>query len=181
MVQALEFDLIAQENDWLDHIVGLKYFNVYGPNEEHKGNMRSVVSKAYEQIASSGEMTLFTSHNPDYQDGEQMRDFLYVKDSVLMTIWLAEASHTQGLFNLGNGRQGLGWILVGQFFQLLERKKISGLWKCPKLFAINTNILPKQRLRNSTGQDTQTNFFDLEDAVRDYVTQYLVPDQRLGS
>ena len=95
-----KFDLLAQQNGWLEKIVGLKYFNVYGPNEEHKGDMRSVVSKAYEQISSTGEMTLFKSHHPDYRDGEQMRDFLYVKDSVLMTIWLAENTHALSLIHI---------------------------------------------------------------------------------
>ena len=101
------------KNGWLEKIVGLKYFNVYGPNEEHKGDMRSVVSKAYEQISSTGEMTLFKSHHPNYRDGEQMRDFLYVKDSVLMTIWLAENTHANGLFNLGNGKART-WLDLGR-------------------------------------------------------------------
>ena len=110
-----KFDLLAKENQWLEHIVGLKYFNVYGPNEEHKGDMRSVVSKAYEQIASTGEMTLFKSYHPDYGDGEQMRDFLYVKDAVLMTIWLAESTRANGLFNLGNG-QARTWLHLWAIF-----------------------------------------------------------------
>ena len=67
------FDLYAKQSGWLESIVGLKYFNVYGPNEEHKGNMRSVVSKAFEQINETGEMTLFKSHHPNYEDGKQMR------------------------------------------------------------------------------------------------------------
>ena len=81
-----KFDLLARNEGWLEQITGLKYFNVYGPNEEHKGDMRSVVSKAYKQIAETGRMTLFRSHRPDYRDGEQKRDFLYVKDAVLITI-----------------------------------------------------------------------------------------------
>ena len=98
------FDLYAKQSGWLESIVGLKYFNVYGPNEEHKGNMRSVVSKAFEQINETGEMTPFKSYHPNYEDGKQMRDFLYVKDAVCMTLWLAENDQANGLFNLGNGR-----------------------------------------------------------------------------
>ena len=140
--------MLAQKNGWLEQIVGLKYFNVYGPNEEHKGDMRSVVSKAYEQIATTGEMTLFKSHHPDYRDGEQMRDFLYVKDAVLMTVWLAETSHANGLFNLGSGKART-WLDLGKaiFLHLLE-KIISDLWRCLRSFGINTNISPKQTLIN---------------------------------
>ena len=176
-----KFDLIAQENNWLDHIVGLKYFNVYGPNEEHKGNMRSVVSKAYEQIASSGEMTLFTSHNPDYQDGEQMRDFLYVKDSVLMTIWLAEASHTQGLFNLGNGRART-WLDLGRaIFSALGKEENIRFVEMPKTLRDKYQYFTEAKIEKLRRAGYTNELFDLEDAVRDYVTQYLVPDQRLGS
>ena len=75
--------------------------------------MRSVVSKAYEQITSTGEMTLFKSHHPDYRHGEQMRDFLYVKDAVLMTIWLAETPGANGLFNLGSGKART-WLDLGR-------------------------------------------------------------------
>ena len=95
-----KFDLMAKERGWLDKITGLKYFNVYGPNEEHKGDMRSVVSKAYQQIVDNGKMTLFKSYRPEYLDGEQKRDFLYIKDAVQMTLWLAQNECATGLFNL---------------------------------------------------------------------------------
>ena len=72
------FDLYAQRVGWLPKIVGVKYFNVYGPNEDHKGDMRSLVNKAYAQIVSEGSVALFKSYKPEYKDGEQMRDFLYV-------------------------------------------------------------------------------------------------------
>src|SRR5829696_1242904 len=84
------FDLHAQRVGWLPRIVGVKYFNVFGPNEDHKGDMRSLVNKAYQQILSAGKVQLFKSHKPDFKDGEQMRDFLYVKDAVEMTIHFAD-------------------------------------------------------------------------------------------
>ena len=93
------FDLRAQRAGWLDRIVGLKYFNVFGPNEAHKAEMRSLVAKACEQIVATGEVKLFKSHRPDYRDGEQQRDFLYVKDAIEMTL------HFAG--NRGDGRRTL--------------------------------------------------------------------------
>ena len=96
-------DLHAWRQGWLDRIVGLKYFNVFGPNENHKGEMRSVVHKSFGQIKESGEIRLFKSYRPEYRDGEQRRDFLYVKDAVAMTLYLAANSNANGIFNLGSG------------------------------------------------------------------------------
>src|SRR5690606_35651770 len=95
--------LWALKNNLLGRIVGLKYFNVYGPYEDHKGDMRSVVHKAYHQIRETGEMTLFKSYKPDYRDGEQKRDFIYVKDAVDVTLHFAEHRQRGGLFNVGTG------------------------------------------------------------------------------
>ena len=84
----------------MSRIVGVKYFNVFGPNEDHKGDMRSLVNKAYQQILATGRVQLFKSHKPEFKDGEQMRDFLYVKDAVEMTIHFAE--HPQGQRRTGS-------------------------------------------------------------------------------
>ena len=104
----------------LDHAVGLKYFNVFGPNEAHKGDMRSVVAKAYEQIVAGGSVRLFRSHRPDFRDGEQRRDFVYVKDAVAMTLHLAESPAT-GLFNVGSGTASTWLDLVSPLFAALAR------------------------------------------------------------
>ena len=175
-----KFDLIAQENGWLDHMVGLKYFNVYGPNEEHKGDMRSVVSKAYEQIASTGEMTLFKSYNPDYEDGKQMRDFLYVKDSVLMTLWLAENKNANGLFNLGNG-QARTWLDLGRgIFSALGTEDNIRFVEMPEILRDKYQYFTEAKTAKLRKVGYRNELFALEDAVKDYVTQYLVPDRRLG-
>ena len=176
-----KFDLLAQQNGWLEKIVGLKYFNVYGPNEEHKGDMRSVVSKAYEQISSTGEMTLFKSHHPNYRDGEQMRDFLYVKDSVLMTIWLAENTHANGLFNLGNGKART-WLDLGRaIFSALGTEDNIRFVEMPEILRDKYQYFTEakiDKLRNAGYRNEQ---FSLEEAVKDYVSNYLVPNTRLGS
>jgi len=176
-----KFDLLAKENQWLEHIVGLKYFNVYGPNEEHKGDMRSVVSKAYEQIASTGEMTLFKSYHPDYGDGEQMRDFLYVKDAVLMTIWLAESTRARGLFNLGNG-QARTWLDLGHsIFSALGTDSNIRFIEMPEILRDKYQYFTEAKIDKLRHAGYTNEFFALEDAVKDYVTQYLVPNRRLGS
>ena len=98
------FDLWALRNGLLGRIAGLKYFNVYGPGEDHKGDMRSVVHKAYGQIHEAGVVKLFKSYRKDYKDGEQLRDFVYVKDAVDLTLWCGENPKASGLFNCGTGK-----------------------------------------------------------------------------
>ena len=92
----------------LDHIVGLKYFNVYGPNEYHKGEMRSFILKAFEQIRDKGRVGLFKSYRAEYADGGQLRDFLYVKDAVAMSLFFLDRPDLAGLFNVGTG-QARSW------------------------------------------------------------------------
>jgi ADP-L-glycero-D-manno-heptose 6-epimerase len=113
------FDQHAQRQGWFDRLVGLKYFNIFGPNEDHKGDMRSVVHKACGQIRETGKVSLFRSHHPDFRDGEQRRDFLYVKDAVAMTLHLATTPAAAGIYNLGSG-QAATWIdLVTPIFEAL--------------------------------------------------------------
>ncbi|MBN2171009.1 MAG: ADP-glyceromanno-heptose 6-epimerase [Candidatus Krumholzibacteriota bacterium] len=98
------FDLWALRRGLFERIVGLKYFNVYGPGEDHKGAMRSVVHKAFTQIAAGGTLALFRSHRPEYRDGEQRRDFVFVGDAVAVTLHFWEHPERAGLFNCGTGR-----------------------------------------------------------------------------
>ncbi|MEC8244336.1 MAG: ADP-glyceromanno-heptose 6-epimerase [Verrucomicrobiota bacterium] len=174
------FDLHAKKAGWLNSIVGLKYFNVYGPNEEHKGNMRSVVSKAYEQIQKSGEMTLFKSHHPDYEDGKQMRDFLYVKDAVCITLWLAENEKANGLFNLGSGKARSWLDLAHAIFSALKMKPKIRFVEMPEILKEKYQYFTEAKIDKLDKNGFLTSFSDLEDAVKDYVTNYLVPDLRLG-
>jgi len=115
------FDLWALKNGLLDQIAGLKYFNVYGPHEEHKGDMRSVVYKSFEQIQESGDVKLFRSHRPDYEDGMQLRDFVFVKDAVDVTLWLADPENPGGLYNCGTG-QARSWLdLTNAVYKALDK------------------------------------------------------------
>ena len=102
--------------------VGLKFFNVYGPNEYHKGDMRSVVTKSYGAAARGEAVTLFRSHDPKYVDGGQMRDFVYVKDCVEVILWLIEQQHVSGLFNVGTGRAESWLELAGSLYSAVGKE-----------------------------------------------------------
>lgn len=175
------FDLHARQAGWLPRIVGLKYFNVFGPNEDHKGDMRSLVNKAYRQILATGEVGLFKSYKPEFKDGEQQRDFLYVKDAVEMTLHFAEKATTAGgLYNLGSG-QAQTWLALAQaIFAALGRKPairfidMPGELQGKYQYFTQANIA---KLR-ATGYDRAMT--PLPDAVRDYVQNYLVPGRKLG-
>lgn len=176
-----KFDLLAREEGWLDRITGLKYFNVYGPNEEHKGDMRSVVSKAYEQIVRTGRMNLFKSHRPEYRDGEQKRDFLYVKDAVRMTLWLAENEQAMGLFNLGNGTARTWLDLGNSIFSALGQEPNIEFVDMPEFLRDKYQYFTEATIEKLRSYGYGENLFSLEEAVSDYVTGYLHPDRRLGA
>ena len=115
------FDQHAQRAGFLRHIIGLKFFNVFGPNEDHKGDMRSVVAKAFEQIMATGRLKLFKSHRPDCEDGKQTRDFLYVKDAVDIMLHLADKPLAGGLYNVGSGEAHTWLDLAHAVFAALAR------------------------------------------------------------
>ena len=142
------FDLYAQEQRLLPKIVGLKYFNVFGPNEYHKGDMRSLVCKAYDQIVATGKIRLFKSYKPEYADGAQMRDFVYVKDAVAMTLHLAETPAAAGLYNIGAGVARTWNDLANSLFSALNIPAKSSSSKCRKASRINTSITPVQTFRS---------------------------------
>ena len=174
------FDQYALRAGWADKVVGLKYFNVFGPNEDHKGDMRSVVHKAFNQIRSTGKLELFRSHRPDFADGCQQRDFLYVKDAVAMTIHLARASHAGGLYNLGSG-QAHTWLDLGRaIFAALDLEPNIEFIPMPEQLRGKyqyRTCATIDRLR-STGYDA--GITPLADSVADYIRNYLNHDRRLG-
>jgi ADP-L-glycero-D-manno-heptose 6-epimerase len=174
------FDLHAKRHSWLDRLVGLKYFNIFGPNEDHKGEMRSVVHKAYAQIRNTGSVELFRSHRPEYRDGEQQRDFLYVKDAVNATIHLATHPQAAGIFNIGSGIASTWIDLVTPIFQALDLPVSIQFIDMPEVLRGKyqyRTLADASRLKSCgwTGPE-----FTLDAAVRDYVGHYLVSDRRLG-
>lgn len=174
------FDLYAQRAGIAKRVVGLKYFNVYGPNENHKGDMRSVVNKAFDQILTNGKVQLFKSHRPDFKDGEQMRDFLYVKDAVAMTLFLGNHPLSGGLYNLGSGLAHTWLQLVTGIFRAMELP--------PHIEFIDLPAHLREKYQYYTCADIsklrQLGYKDaitpLNDAVADYVRAYMVPGKLLG-
>ncbi len=153
---------------------GLKFFNVYGPNENHKGRMASVVFHAFNQINATGGMKLFRSHRPEFKDGEQLRDFVYVKDVCAVCIWLMEHRKNSAIYNLGSG--------AARSFLALARATFSALGKPENITFIDTPIdirdnyqyfteARMEKLRNAGYDKT---FSTLEEGVIDYVANYLI-------
>ncbi|HEX5275619.1 MAG TPA: ADP-glyceromanno-heptose 6-epimerase [Candidatus Rubrimentiphilum sp.] len=172
------FDLFARDSGWLDKITGLKYFNVFGPNEQHKGDMRSLVDKAFSQIQETGAIRLFKSYRSEYRDGEQRRDFLYVKDAADMTLHLA-GREAFGLYNLGSGQAHTWLDLVRPIFRSLRvPERIEFVDMPPQLrdkyqYCTCATI---DRLR-AAGYDRPAT--PLDRAVDDYVSNYLLPGHGL--
>jgi ADP-L-glycero-D-manno-heptose 6-epimerase len=174
------FDLWALKHGLFDggeggNIVGLKYFNVYGPYEDHKGDMRSVVVKSFEQIRSSGEVKLFKSYRPEYKDGEQMRDFIYVKDAVDVTLHFAlqDAGAPGGLFNCGTGKARTWLDLARAVFAAMGREPKIEFIEMPKELRGKYQYFTEASTEKLRAAGYTREFISLEDGVRDYVQGYL--------
>jgi len=174
------FDLCAFENGWLDRIVGLKYFNVFGPNEYHKGDMRSVVLKSFRQILDTGAIRLFKSYKPQYADGEQRRDFLYVKDAVEMTLFLAENPAANGIFNIGSGQAHSWNELAAAIFAALGRAARIEYVDMPETIRERYQYFTKADIGKLREVGYGKLITPLTEAVKEYVGNYLVPDKVLG-
>jgi ADP-L-glycero-D-manno-heptose 6-epimerase len=173
------FDLHAKRAGFLGKIVGLKYFNVFGPNEDHKADMRSLVHKSFAQVQSKGVIQLFKSYRKEYRDGEQKRDFLYVKDCVAMTLHLAATPKVNGLFNIGSG-QARTWIdLSNAVFTALKKKPSIKFIEMPETIRDKYQYFTQANLMRLRGTGYATPVTSLENAVVDYVRKYLVLDKRL--
>jgi ADP-L-glycero-D-manno-heptose 6-epimerase len=174
------FDLWAKKNNAFNKIVGLKYFNVYGPNEYHKGEMRSVIHKAFEQVRAVGKVKLFKSLNPKYKDGEQLRDFIYIKDAVNMTLFFLDKPDVNGLFNIGTGKARNWNDLVTALFKSvgkpvnIEYIDLPGHLIEKYQYFTEANI---NKIKNAGYSNTLTS---IEDGVLDYVKNYLLGNQYLA-
>lgn len=167
------FDLWAHKTALLKKIAGLKYFNVFGPNEYHKGEMRSFVVKAFEQINANGKVRLFKSYKAEYADGEQLRDFLYIQDAVDMTLFFLDNPKLSGLFNIGAGKARTWNDLVAAVF--------AAMGKTPKIKYIDMPDSIRNQYQYFTEADISKlrqagydkKITSLEDAITDYVQNYL--------
>lgn len=174
------FDLWAKRNNVLDKIVGIKYFNVYGPNEYHKGDMRSVVHKAFEQVRDTGKVRLFKSLNPQYKDGEQMRDFVYVKDAVDMTLHFLENKDQNGIYNVGSGKARTWIDLVTALFNAVGKPVNIEFIDLPEHLREKYQYFTEANLEKIKKAGYNKTFTSLEDGVNDYVKNYLLKNLYLG-
>ena len=152
---------------------GLKFFNVYGPNEYHKGRMASVIFHAFRQINENGGMKLFRSHNPDYTDGGQLRDFVYVKDVVEVCLFLKEKQPTSGIYNLGSGKARTFLDLASNTFHALGKTPDISFIDTPADIRDKYQYFTEANMQKMRDQGYDIPFHTLEEGVADYVTNYL--------
>lgn len=174
------FDVYAYNNGMLNNIVGIKYFNVYGPNESHKGDMRSVVHKAFEQVRDYGKVNLFKSLHPDYKDGEQKRDFVYVKDAVEMTLFFLDHKDKNGLYNVGGGTARTWNALVTALFNAVGKPVNIEYVDMPEHLAEKYQYFTEANLAKIKKVGYRNPLYSLEDGVTDYVKNYLLKKKYLG-
>lgn len=167
------FDLWALRNKVENKIAGIKFFNVFGPNEYHKGDMTSVIFKAFHQIKETGKVKLFQSYKPEYADGGQLRDFVYVKDCVNAMWWLLQHPEANGIFNLGTGKARSWNDLIGAVFAAMERKSNIEYIEMPAGLRNQYQYFTEAKMDKLSKTGCPTAFASLEDNVRDYVVNYL--------
>jgi ADP-L-glycero-D-manno-heptose 6-epimerase len=153
---------------------GFKFFNVYGPNEFHKSRMASVIFHAVKQITETGGMKLFRSHNPEYKDGEQLRDFVYVKDVVEVLTFMMREKKENGLYNLGSGKSRSFKDLVNATFKALGKESVISYIDTPEDIRDKYQYFTRANMKKLILAGYSNSFTDLESGVKDYVQHYLI-------
>lgn len=156
---------------------GLKFFNVYGPNEYHKGRMASVIFHAFNQISEKGEMNLFRSHNPNYLDGGQLRDFVYVKDVIEVCLFLMEKMPASGIYNLGSGKARTFLDLAKNTFHAMNKEENIGFIDTPLDIRDKYQYFTEAKMHKMLKAGYSKGFHSLEEGVEDYVKNYLLPNK----
>jgi ADP-L-glycero-D-manno-heptose 6-epimerase len=169
-------DLWARRAGLLKKTVGLKYFNVFGPNEYHKADMRSFVLKAFEQINAVGKVRLFKSYKSEYKDGEQLRDFLYIKDAADMTLFFLDNPKITGLFNIGTGKARSWNDLVKAVFAAMGREPHIEYIEMPESIRNQYQYFTQADITKLRKAGYKKEITVLEDAIKDYVQNYLEKD-----
>ncbi|MTI38515.1 ADP-glyceromanno-heptose 6-epimerase [Fulvivirga lutimaris] len=170
-----DFDVWALEQEEKPFFwTGLKFFNVYGPNEYHKGRMASVVWHAYNQILKTDAMKLFRSHNPDYKDGEQMRDFVYVKDVIDVCYWLMHHRKDSGIYNLGSGKARTFLDLTISVFNAMDKNEDISFIDTPEDIRDKYQYFTEANMAKLKSIGYPKEFTTLEEGVEDYVKNYLL-------
>jgi ADP-L-glycero-D-manno-heptose 6-epimerase len=170
------FDRWAVKHHILDHAAGLKFFNVYGPNEYHKGDMSSVVYKAFHQIGETGSLNLFQSHKPDYRDGEQLRDFVYVRDCTKIMAWMIENPSATGLFNVGSGTPRSFNDLAAATFSALNRQPVINYMPMPETLRDKYQYYTSADITKLRQAGFSEPLTSIEEGIKEYVRHYLSAD-----
>ncbi|MFM7017044.1 MAG: ADP-glyceromanno-heptose 6-epimerase [Bacteroidota bacterium] len=169
-----EFDIWAlQQTNTPPQWQGLKFFNVYGPNEYHKARMASVIFHAFHQINNTGKVKLFRSHRPDYKDGWQLRDFIYVKDLVNVCVFLMQHKVQSGIYNLGTGQARSFYALADSTFKAMNKQTEIEYVDIPADIRDKYQYFTEADMSKLIAQGYSTPFTSLEEGVRDYVSNYL--------
>ncbi len=167
------FDLWILRNKLKDKVAGVKFFNVFGPNEYHKGEMKSVVHKAFHQIKETDRVGLFKSYRSEFRDGEQKRDFVYVKDCVNVLWWLLENRDINGIFNLGTGNARSWNDLANAVFSAMNQISRIDYVEMPESIRDQYQYLTEAKMDKLGAAGYPVSFGSLEDSVYDYVINYL--------
>jgi ADP-L-glycero-D-manno-heptose 6-epimerase len=169
-----DFDIWAlKEDEKPYHWVGVKFFNVFGPNEFHKSRMASVVFHTYNQIQKTGAMKLFASHNPEYKDGEQIRDFIYIQDVLDVLMFHMEKRDHSGLFNLGTGKSRTFYDLAAATFRALDLEPKISFIPTPEDIRDKYQYFTEATIDKLRAAGYDKPFTELEDGIKDYVQNYL--------
>lgn len=175
-----EFDMWAlQQEKQPPFWAGLKFFNVYGPNEYHKGRMASVVIHSFKQIKETGKVKLFRSHREDFQDGRQMRDFVYVKDVVDVLFFLMTNRPKSDIYNLGSGKARCFYDLAAATFEAMDKPVNIEYIDIPIDIRDKYQYFTEANMQKLRSVGYAADFFSLEDGIRDYVRNYLIGNKYL--
>jgi ADP-L-glycero-D-manno-heptose 6-epimerase len=177
------FDMWVVENKYHKKLTGLKYFNVFGPNENHKGDMRSMVNKAFSQIQETGRLRLFKSERSDYNHGEQKRDFIYIKDAVDMTLFFDISSagkEAAGIYNIGSGQASTWLELANAIFQSMGKTTDIEFIEIPENIRSQYQYYSKADIKKLKNAGYLKQCMNLTDAVGDYIKNYLMKGEYLS-
>ena len=176
-----KFDLWAENQGILDRVVGLKYFNIFGPNEYHKENMQSMVRKGFMQAMEKNKICLFKSYKKEYKDGGQERDFLYIKDAVNMTLFFLDNPKIGGIFNIGTGQPRNWNDLAKNIFKAMGREPQIEYISMPETILHQYQYHTCADMQKIRDAGYTQSIMSLEDGIKDYVKNYLVSNKRLGN
>ena len=165
---------VLQQTTAPPYWAGLKFFNVYGPNEYHKGRMASVIMHAFGQIKKNGCMNLFKSHRPDYEDGMQLRDFVYVKDVINVCLFMMLKNKVNGIYNLGTGKARTFYDLALATFKALDKEPDIHFIDTPEDIRLKYQYFTEANINKLEAIGYKNSFYSLEEGIEDYVKRYLL-------